>query len=99
MENDIKFVYAVKQAEQMAFDGVNRRVDAFATKAHIAHQGSIMCSVDEQGLKIAFGARAVRKVQYRPEGLVVCEECERLYKANTLLPWRKWSEGVLDEAR
>ena len=97
--DDIRFVYAVKQAEQTTFDGVNRRVDVFATKAHMAYQDSIMCPVDEQGLKIAFGARAVRKAQYRPEGLAVCEECERLYKANAFLPWGKWVESVTNETR
>ena len=95
----IRFVYAVKQAEQTTFDGVNRRVDVFATKAHMAYQDSIMCPVDEQGLKIAYGARNVRKVQYRPEGLAVCEECERLYKANAFLPWGKWVESVTNETR
>lgn len=93
--NDIRFIYGVKEARQLAFDGINRVEDVFNTACHISYLGSILCGTDKAKISAAPGTIKVSDVSNRPSGVSMCPECEKKYKNSPNLDWQRWARSSL----
>jgi len=90
---DVSFYYVSKNERQLAFDGRGKIVEVPQGELHIVYQDVCMCRISRLPKKVVDGKRGVT-VKTRPTGLSLCQECERLYKANRDSEWRKWVEQV-----
>jgi len=88
--DSVKFVHLYKMGLQPDFDGRNHAVELPIGVCHISHQDLIMCGTDKKKLMNEHNTKIVKVTQLRPQGFVMCEKCERLYKANGLLSWSRW---------
>lgn len=96
MKTKLKYYYIAKNIVQTSFIGssfVSQIVDGCV---HVVYQESCMCGesiLKGKFAKISSGKNAVLSSTL-PAGAKLCEECERLYKSNGQLSWRKWIENV-----
>jgi len=90
---DVSFYYVSKNERQLAFDAKSKIVEVSQGELHIVYQDVCMCHVSRLPKKVVDGKRGVT-VKTRPTGLTLCQECERLYKANKDSEWSKWTKAV-----
>lgn len=95
--DDVKFTYATKLVQQLDFEKRGHSAEVVVGDCHIMHMGSILCGSDKEKLKGKLKTKTVKTVQTRPQGVKVCEACEKKYKANSNLPWSKWVVASLSE--
>lgn len=101
--SNVKFFAVVGKRVQQAFrdDGAlyDFEVDEFVGEQHILYQEVIMCGASRSTLKNKHQSKkhSIRLNSFK--NVPLCEKCERKFKMNSNLPWRKWEEkaGITDD--
>lgn len=98
VQKDVKFWCAIGIVKQMAFrdDSSTYEVDKEAPVGdqHILFQGVLLCGKSRDGIQKYRKTKKSKTVQLRIENVPLCKECERKYKANSMLPYTKWVQAV-----
>lgn len=95
--DNVKFTYTTKIVQQLDFEKRGHNVEVVVGECHILYLGSILCGLDKEKMKDKLKTKTVKTVQTRPQGIKVCEACEKKYKANSNLPWSKWVVASLPD--
>lgn len=95
----VKFFVVIGSVQQLDFEGRSHDREVPVGEQHVLYEGVLMCGASQNTLKSRHQSKkkAVRLNSFK--NVPLCEKCERKFKMNSNLPWRKWEEkaGITDE--